>query len=300
MNIFVDPETKHLRAGWRALVFGVVVALPRFALLLLPARPPSGDSQSPVDASPATLFVYVLLAGWVLLVSFACLRWLERLPLSSLGYDFREGWWREILGGFAISALMVAVVVGIQFAGGGTHISLNHASLRTIAGGLAMALAVLILAGTFEELLFRGYAFQTLLRGVPAWVPILILSVVFGAAHWSNPDRTLVSTANTVLAGIWLAAAYLRTRGLWFPTALHFGWNWMMGAFFGLPVSGLTVIKEPLLHSTSGSPVWLTGGAYGCEGGIASTIVLTVTIILLGRRKQFGVRRPGTAGVSPA
>jgi uncharacterized protein len=290
MNIFLDPETKRLRAGWRALIFGVVVALPRFALLLVPARPSAGGgSQSTVDASLGTLFVYILLVGWVLLVSFACLRWLERLPLSSLGYDSREGWWREILTGCAISALMVTAVVGIQSAGGGTRISLNPASFKTIAAGVALAFAVLILAGAFEELLFRGYAFQTLLRGVRAWVPILILSVFFGAAHWSNPDRTLVSTANTVLAGIWLAAAYLRTRGLWFPTALHFAWNWMMGAFYGLPVSGLTIVREPLLHSTSGSPVWLTGGAYGCEGGIASTVVLAIAVIL------FGVRRPVAA-----
>jgi membrane protease YdiL (CAAX protease family) len=232
------------------------------------------------------LFVYILLVSWVLFVSFACLRWLEGLPFSSLGYDFRKGSWREVLAGVAIAALMVAVVVAIQIAGGGTRISVNQSSFSTIWAGLAVAFLVLTFAAAFEELLFRGYAFQTLLRGVPVWVPILILSVFFGAAHWSNPDRTLVSTANTILAGIWLAAAYLRTRGLWFPTALHFAWNWTMGAFFGLPVSGLNVVKEPLLHSTSGAPVWLTGGPYGCEGGVAATVILAIAIVLLARPRR--------------
>jgi hypothetical protein len=142
---------------------------------------------------------------------------------------------------------------------------------------------LLILAGAFEELVFRGYAFQTLLRGAPAIVPVLLFSIYFGWAHWDNPNRTLFSTANTALAGIWLSIAYLRTRSLWFPTALHFAWNWTMGAFFGIPISGQRIPPHPILVSTSGEPVWLTGGSYGSEGGVAATVVLIIAIVVIWR-----------------
>jgi membrane protease YdiL (CAAX protease family) len=124
---------------------------------------------------------------------------------------------------------------------------------------------------------------------VPAIVPILLLSVYFAYGHWENPSRTFFSTANTVLAGVWLSLAYLKTRSLWLPTALHFGWNWTMGAVFGLPVSGLLIPQHPLLISTSGAPLWLTGGSYGPEAGAAATIVVIASTILIWRAKWLGI-----------
>jgi hypothetical protein len=63
----------------------------------------------------------------------------------------------------------------------------------------------------------------------------------------------------------------------------------MMGAFFGLPVSGLNIPQHPILISTSESPVWLTGGGYGCEGGAAATIVLITATIFIWRAKWLSV-----------
>jgi hypothetical protein len=161
-----------------------------------------------------------------------------------------------------------------------------------------LALVVLILAGAFEELVYRGYAFQTLLRDLPEFTPILLFSIFFGLAHWNNPSRTFFSTANTVLAGVWLSMAYLRTRSLWFPTALHGAWNWMMGAFFGLPVSGLRIPEHPILASTSDAPFWLTGGSYGSEGGAAATIVLVIAIAVAQRARWLSVSPEMNAALS--
>jgi hypothetical protein len=155
----------------------------------------------------------------------------------------------------------------------------------------------MVLAGAWEELMYRGYAFQTLLRGAPAFVPILLLSVFFGYAHWENPSRTLFSTINTALAGVWLSIAYLRTRSLWFPTALHFTWNWVMGAVFGIPVSGLQLPRHPLLVSTPG-PDWLAGGSYGSEGGAAATVTLIIAIIVIWRARWLRVSPEMNAALS--
>jgi membrane protease YdiL (CAAX protease family) len=131
------------------------------------------------------------------------------MRFASLGYAFYRGWWRDLLSGCAIGALMILLVFGLQVIGGGTRVKINPIWSQNIVSsleGLCLASLLLVVAATFEEIVFRGYVFQTLLRDVPAWLPITLLSVLFGLAHWSNPSRTAFSTINTVLAGIWLAS----------------------------------------------------------------------------------------------
>lgn len=296
IEIFIDPETKLLRSGWRLLVFLVLFMLPGLIF-----RGPADEST--FEIGWGMLVSYAALIAWTVFLSWLCLKLLDRFGLASLGVAPYRGWWREVLIGCAVSAVMTAAVVGLQALGGGTRLMLNplmwksaegarvidYAGLLIVARRVGAALVLLILAGAFEELLFRGYPFQTLLRGAPVVVPLLLLSLFFGMAHWRNPNRTIFSTVNTVLAGVWLSAAYLRTRGLWFPLGLHFMWNWMLGAFFGLPVSGMKLPSSPVFVSTSEAPVWLTGGSYGSEGGAAATIVLVIAIFLIWRARWLRV-----------
>jgi len=293
-KFFIDPQTKLLRSGWRAVLY---LLLSPFAFFLLaPLLPQTGAEQTGITLDFPTILNYVVQVGWLLIAAWLCLKYLEKLRLSSLGFSFFRGWWRETWLGFVIAGLMMMAVVILQSIGGGTRIILNPLFWKSVEGmknfdliGVGMiardfglSFVLFALAAAFEELLFRGFPFQTLLRGgVPAAVPIILLSVFFGLVHLGNPSSTPFSTLNTILAGIWLAIAYLKTRSLWFPTALHLGWNWTMGTFFGLPVSGLKLVAHPVLLSTSEAPLWLTGGSYGCEGGIAATLVLVVATIVI-------------------
>lgn len=295
---FINPRTNRLRSGWRALIFIAVLLLPRLFLSFL-IRQTGERTDAVFDLSFGMIFSYAAMIGWVVAVSWLCLKFLENLRLGSLGYRLHAGWWRDVLAGCGISAAMICGVVLIQALGGGTRVMANPlwwrasaidtSGLRAMALEIAMALLMLVLAGAFEELIYRGYAFQTMLRGAPAAVPIALLSLLFALGHWENPGRTLFSTVNTVLAGIWLATAYLKTRSLWFPTALHFTWNWTMGAVFGIPVSGLLIPQHPLLLSTPGHHFWLTGGSYGSEGGAAATIVIIISTFIIWRMKSLGI-----------
>ncbi|MDQ3747226.1 MAG: CPBP family intramembrane metalloprotease, partial [Acidobacteriota bacterium] len=82
------------------------------------------------------------------------------------------------------------------------------------------------------------------------------------------------------------AVAYRRTRSLWFPFGLHFGWNWVQGAVLGSPVSGITQITpDPLLRFNDIGPTWIGGGAYGLEGGAACTLALLSAILFVWRTR---------------
>ena len=56
----------------------------------------------------------------------------------------------------------------------------------------------------------------------------------------------------------------------------------MLGAFFGIEVSGLKdITTAPLFREIDTGPFWLTGEAYGIEGGIVCTIALIVSTIII-------------------
>lgn len=306
IDLILNPQTRLLRSGWRAAIFLTLLSSP---YLIHSLRPKSAETPGAanVDIGPGMILTYVVLVLWVVAVSWICLRFLERMKLPALGFALRGGWFGHILKGCAIGALMITSVVILQVAGGGTRLSfnpilwgeqgINWAGVQAVAVEMAVTIVLLTLAAAFEELVFRGYAFQTLLRGAPAVVPILLFSLYFGWAHWNNPSRTLFSTANTTLAGIWLSIAYLKTRNLWFPTALHFIWNWTMGVFFGIPISGLQ-IEHPLIVTSNDGPVWLTGGNYGSEGGVATTIVLLLASLVIWRAQWLRVSPEMNAALS--
>ncbi len=142
-----------------------------------------------------------------------------------------------------------------------------------------------------EEALFRGYPLQTMLRSLPFAFAALPSSFLFAYVHLANPNmpggllRVLMFT-NTALAGLWLAVGYWRTRSMWLPLGLHWAWNWTMGSLLGLPVSGITSLAAaPLVRATDHGPAWLTGGAYGLEGGLACTAALVVATVFLWRTR---------------
>ena len=131
-----------------------------------------------------------------------------------------------------------------------------------------------------EELMFRGYPFQRLVEAVGPVGAIAIFSILFGAVHLMNPGATAIGLVNTVLIGVVLAIAYLRTRALWLPWGLHFGWNASLGLLFGLPVSGLRMFNVVDRMSAPG-PTWLTGGSYGPEASVPGAIAVLVGLLVV-------------------
>jgi membrane protease YdiL (CAAX protease family) len=227
------------------------------------------------------LFRLSMLAA-ALIAGYLCARLLERLPWRSLGLTLHAGWFRDLFIGCVVGFVSLALAVGIATAWKGLSFSFNHAPLTSLARSMVGSGVLLFVAALAEEAMFRGYALQTLTRARLAWLGVFLTSVPFALAHLDNPNVVPgVTFANTAIAGIWFGVAYLRTRSLWLPWGLHWAWNWALGWFFGLPVSGGKITSNPLLNATDIGPAWLTGGAYGIEGGVACTVALVLSTFFL-------------------
>ena len=291
-NFFLNEE-KHLRSGWRLAIFAVaflvcvqltqVVLFLGLAAVLHRSAAELGNSNWAFAAGHGSILFSGLLVGW------ACGALFEELPFRALGCSPHRGWLKNLGLGSALGAATLLLAALLATVTRGVHFRFDPAGTRSIGHTLVVSLLLFVFAAAAEEILFRGYPLQTLTRANLAWLGVLLTSVPFAAVHLNNPHAVPGFTfVNTALAGVWLALAYLRTRSLWLPLALHWSWNWAQASVLGFPVSGIErIAPAPLLQALNAGPDWLTGGAYGIEGGAACTAALLVSTLFIWRTKLF-------------
>lgn len=279
-KIFYNDK-ERLRSGWRAALFLAVYFLSltlivnvAFAVLLASPIGFSTESLLSFAVSHGISAVLVIVFGWL----FG--KYLEDLPFRALGAAFTKNWFKHLSFGFILGALTVCFGALIPYLFGGLNFEYNRSGFSAIGLTLGVSLIIFIGGAAFEEAFFRGYIFQTLSRAKLGWFAVLFTSLFFATVHNQNPNATYFSWCNTFLAGIWFAAAYLKTRTLWMPFGLHLAWNWFLGSILGIQVSGLSdLTTAPFLKAADLGPAWLTGGEYGLEGGLAGTIALIISTI---------------------
>ena len=181
-----------------------------------------------------------------------------------------EGWLRDLLIGSVIGIASLALATGIATAGGGlSFATFGRGELGQVFRALVFSAVLFIVAALAEEAFARGYPLQTMSRAGLTGLGVVITSFAFAGLHFTNPNfSTGLPFLNLVIAGVWFAVAWIRTRSLWFPLGIHWAWNWALGSFFGLPVSGKALVQHSVFHGTDLGPAWLTGGDFGIEGGV--------------------------------
>lgn len=287
---FFFNDVGRLRSGWRLLLF--VFAFLGISFLLATGLrivyaighnffPPTSHG-----AFIANVIYRLTLLFSALAAGYLCTRLLEGLPWRALGLTLHAHWLHDFLIGSAVGIVSLALAAAIATAAGGLRFTASSTEMFLQVGKtLASSALLFIVAALAEEAMFRGYPLQTLSRARLAWLGVFLTSVPFASIHLWNPNAGPGAFANTALAGVWLAIAYLRTRSLWFPLGIHWAWNWALGSLFGLPVSGLQIVSHPLLQGNDLGPPWLTGGNYGIEGGVACTLALLLSTAFVWRTR---------------
>jgi len=234
---------------------------------------------------PVLLWVggYVLgnLAGTLaiaLVANVLALRFFTHRRLVDLGMGWNrcsmENMALGILGGAGAASLVLAPAL----LAGEAHIA-GTPNDQPSFGAVIFVLALLSLGAMGEELMMRGYGFQILLANCGTWATIIPVGVLFALLHTANPDATWLGIANTAGFGILFGYAFVRSRDLWLPAGLHFGWNVTL-PLFGVNVSGLRMKMTGHDMVWNAGNLW-SGGNYGPEASLLTSVVMMVLAIYI-------------------
>jgi membrane protease YdiL (CAAX protease family) len=194
----------------------------------------------------------------------------------------------------ALKGMLLGTGLGLAMAAAALLLAVGPGSARLVVAGwsgfayarAAMPVAVLLLtAALAEELLFRGYPLQRLAVAFGKARAAVGLAIVFGLAHALNPDSSTLGMLNVGLAALVLSAAFFSVGQLPAAWGVHFGWNAGLGIAADAPVSGVQ-LGLPGLEYTTGQPAWFTGGGFGPEGGVVTSIVMIAAMVLLVRNNS--------------
>lgn len=186
-------------------------------------------------------------------------------------------------------ALFVASLFFIFSAIGGIAVFYTNGAPSNWVPALIATAFLCLFVGIFEEALFRGLIFNSMLikngatkKGI--YKAMIISSIIFGFVHifpvfisfeFLDPIvflQSLLKTIQTGMMGFFLAAIYLKTKSLWGIAFIH-GFNDLLlivwGNLMSLPTASF-LANTPLASYTSA----------GGEASFMLVIVYLVTILL--------------------
>jgi membrane protease YdiL (CAAX protease family) len=142
--------------------------------------------------------------------------------------------------------------------------------------------AAFLVVGFYEEFAFRGYIQFTLAQGVGFWPTAIVLSLIFGVMHATNPGESLLGVAGVVASGLFWCLTLRRTGSLWFAVGMHASFDFAETFLYSVPDSGM-IFPGHLSNATLHGSAWLTGGTAGPEASVLDFLVLAVFFYLFHR-----------------
>ncbi|MBI4337821.1 MAG: CPBP family intramembrane metalloprotease [Chloroflexi bacterium] len=214
-------ETQAIASG--AVAWGLRDVLVAVALLAGGAAALLGAARLLPPGTPLLLFPLIIAEELLILglaLYFGHAR--SRAPWQALGFRPLRSSLHMVMTVMTPAASLLATGLYVLVIG---HLGLRSLlppsvapvfrGLGPVLGPLAASSAVL-LAPLAEELFFRGFLLQGLLRPLGTWGAVGVSSLVFGISHGA-----LGMVIPAALAGMLLGALFLRTRSIWAPIGAH-------------------------------------------------------------------------------
>jgi membrane protease YdiL (CAAX protease family) len=262
----------------RAFCFGVIGIAYYYVAQAVASHAAAGLSSADwYDLVDRLMLVFLLLLGYGAL-AFTFQR--RRTVRDELGFKLRAGRLREFGVGAAVGWGTLAAAILPVVLTGGLVVTLWGAPRQWFL--LILDAVVLLTASLAEELVYRGYALPLLMEAIGPTGATMLLALFAAVLQWSDPFAPRAAVWVAFLLSWLLSLGYLRTRALWLPWGLRFGWYASMSLLFGLPIGGVSRYT-PIVQSTVHGPEWLTGAEYGPEAGMVTVLVLFAALIVLTR-----------------
>lgn len=303
-SLFVNPEERRPRAGWRLLIqflLFMLVTIGGQAVLgiglgiygaLAGENVADPAFLAAMMSSPLMRIVSGVISMIAILVSYlVASRWLDRRPLRDFGFHFNRNWWLDFGFGLFLGAILMVFIFLVERAVGWIEVT---GTLQSQVPGVSFWTGILAwvlvftFVGIYEEMLSRGYQLRNLAEGLnfkavsprtALLLAYLISSSFFGLLHASNPNATVISTVNLIVAGLFLGFGYVLTGELAIPIGLHMTWNFFQGNVFGFPVSGMNTPATIIAIQQGGPELW-TGGPFGPEAGLIGLVAIAIGMVL--------------------
>lgn len=209
------------------------------------------------------------------LISIVYCRFIEARHLTSMGMRKKKAG-IHYLQGLLVGFVMISLIALLSALFGITEINLCKSRNMGI---IAPMLSGFLVQGMSEEFIFRGYLMNTLGGRHNPWIAVIVSSAAFSLAHLLNPGFSFLVFINLSLFGVFAGLYMIAFDDIWGACAIHSIWNFTQGSIYGISVSG-TGENESIFRTTAvSSSVLLTGGDFGIEGSIITTIVLTAACI---------------------
>lgn len=218
------------------------------------------------------------------LLSVIYCRFIENRSLRSMGIK-KEKALPHYLCGIVIGFVLMTAITLLTALTGANKISLSD---EISAGVILLYLLGWIVQGMSEEFIFRGYLMNTIGGKHSAALALTVSSIAFAIAHSSNPGFDILPVVNLVLFAVFAGLYIICTGNIWGACAIHSVWNFTQGNIYGISVSGTGNIDSVLVTEPVSSSTVLTGGDFGIEGSIFTTIVLiaAAAIVIIKIKKQ--------------
>jgi membrane protease YdiL (CAAX protease family) len=292
-GFFWNSGEKRLRSLWRILFqsilllfFAVIFSIP---ILIIDYFSKSGFHAE--DSIVNLISSFGMAAGTILSL-WICSRWVDWRPFSSYGFHLSRRWIADLAFGLFLGAFLMGFIFGVEYFAGWVTVTgfiTRVDSNSPFLSGLFQTILLFLMVGFYEESFFRGYQLRNMAEGLKlgaisptatliiAWI---LSSSIFGFLHLGNPNASMISTINLVLAGLFLGLGFVLTGDLAISIGLHITWNFFQGNVFGFPVSGTTPIVSFIGIHQKGSEL-ITGGAFGPEAGLVGLAAILLGSILI-------------------
>lgn len=193
----------------------------------------------------SNLGFFLLLLGFVssLIVLYLMVKKVHKKNFNDVIKPSRTIRWSKILYAFVLWMVLTSIFELILYVAGWNEYIFQF-DLAKFIPLLLIALIVLPLQTSFEEIFFRGYLLQGLsILSKNKWVPILLTSLAFGLMHSANPEVSKYGFWNMqfyyVSVGLFLAIITVMDDSLELALGIHAATNIYSSTFVGYQGSAI-------------------------------------------------------------
>ena len=202
---------------------------------------------------------------------------IDKVPFTSIGLKFKS-YKQDLYHGLILGPFMISIATLILHLCGMILIVDISPSLPSLVGFMFLFL----ISAIQEEVVIRGYILNNLMNSMNHYTALALSSIIFMSFHLVNPNLNIIAMINLFLAGLLLGIYYIHKKNLWLPSGLHVAWNYFQGPILGFNVSGLNT-SSFIVQDVNG-PTYLTGGLFGLEGSLISTVLILIFIFYLDQK----------------